>query len=210
MGMRVAWMCIPVVVAAPFVMAAGLAAPAVSVVAATASGGSSGGSAGSGTSPAVPVDPPPDPSATSDIPPEMLALYRFAAVTCPGLPWQILAAIGTEESGNGTSFAAGVHSGANYAGAEGPMQFEPATFASFDRPVPPGGADPPSPYDPADAVYAAARMLCADGGSHAITLGNAIFDYNHSDAYVAAVMAIAGKYGYEGVVTPSAMPGSGP
>ena len=59
-----------------------------------------------------------------------------------------------------------MHSGANSAGAEGPMQFEPATFAAYDEPVPPGGADPPSPYDPTDAVYAAARELCANGAAN--------------------------------------------
>jgi PAS domain S-box-containing protein len=45
------------------------------------------------------------------------------------------------------------------------MQFLPATFAMYDRPVPPGRASPPSPYDPADAVYAAARDLCARGAA---------------------------------------------
>ena len=83
----------------------------------------------------------------------------------PGLPWTVLAAIGTVESDNGQSTLPGVHSGANAAGAEGPMQFEPATFAAYDEPVPPGGADPPSPYDPTDAVYAAARLLCANGAA---------------------------------------------
>jgi hypothetical protein len=43
------------------------------------------------------------------------------------------------------------------------MQFLlPVTFAA---PVPPGGADAPSPYDPVDAVRAMARGLCATGGS---------------------------------------------
>ena len=94
----------------------------------------------------------------------MLTLYQQAAAPVRGLPWTILAAIGTVESDNGQSNLPGVHSGANSAGAEGPMQFEPATFADYDEPVPPGGATPPSPYDPTDAVYAAARLLCADGG----------------------------------------------
>lgn len=67
-------------------------------------------------------------AATSSIPPAMLALYQEAAATCPGLPWTVLAAIGTVESDNGQSNLAGVHVGANAAGAEGPMQFEPATF----------------------------------------------------------------------------------
>jgi hypothetical protein len=90
----------------------------------------------------------PGAAATAAIPPVMLGLYEQVAATCPGLPWTVLAAIGTVETGNGTSGLPGVHSGANPAGAEGPMQFLPATFAVYDRPVPPGGVRPPSPYDP--------------------------------------------------------------
>ena len=124
----------------------------------------------------------------------MLTLYQQAAATCPGLPWTILAAIGTVESGNGQSNLPGVHSGANSAGAEGPMQFEPATFAAYDEPVPSGGAVPPSPYDPTDAVYAAARLLCADGASGGADLSGAVFAYNHSASYVAQVLALAQSY----------------
>src|SRR5580698_6181294 len=123
-------------------------------------------------------------TATSKIPPAMLTLYQEAAASCPGLPWTVLAAIGTVESDNGQSELAGVHSGANAAGAEGPMQFEPATFAAYDQPVPPGGVDPPSPYDPTDAVYAAARMLCANGAANGANLAGAIESYNHSSSYV--------------------------
>ncbi|MGO9854942.1 MAG: hypothetical protein ACLPYY_07875 [Acidimicrobiales bacterium] len=73
--------------------------------------------------------PPSAPSAaTSSIPPAMLALYQAAAATCPGLPWAILAAIGTVESDSGQSNQPGVHDGANAAGAEGPMQFLPSNF----------------------------------------------------------------------------------
>jgi cell wall-associated NlpC family hydrolase len=106
-----------------------------------------------------------------------------------------LAAIGTVESGNGTSNLPGVHSGANAAGAEGPMQFEPATFAAYDEPVPPGGVSPPTPYDPADAVYAAAKMLCANGASDGANVSAAIFSYNHSATYVAQVLSLAQRYG---------------
>jgi cell wall-associated NlpC family hydrolase len=133
-------------------------------------------------------------AATAKIPPPMLALYEQAAVTCPGLPWTIVAAIGTVESDNGQSTLPGVHSGANSAGAEGPMQFEPATFAEYDEPVPPGGATPPSPYDPTDAVYAAARLLCANGGAGGTDLSGAVYDYNHSSSYVAQVLALAQTY----------------
>ena len=129
------------------------------------------------------------------VPSGMLHLYVAGAGQCPGLPWQVLAAVGTVESANGTSALPGVRRGRNPAGAEGPMQFEPATFAAYARPVPAGGADPPSPYDPVDAVYAAARMLCADGGASPATLDRAVYDYNHSAGYVATVLATAGALG---------------
>ncbi len=60
--------------------------------------------------------------------------------------------------------------------------------------VGPGGADPASPYDAEDAVYSAARLLCADGGGTPGLLDAAIFAYNHSDAYVAMVLAYASAY----------------
>jgi len=52
---------------------------------------------------------------------------------------------------------------ASGAGAQGLSQFEPATFAEYAHPVPPGGASPPSPWNPTDSAYAEARMLCSDG-----------------------------------------------
>ena len=140
-------------------------------------------------------DAAPSAAATAEIPSATLALYQAAAATCPGLPWTVLAAIGTVESSNGTSDLPGVHSGANAAGAEGPMQFEPATFAAYDEPVPAGGVSPPSPYDPTDAVYAAARMLCANGAANGADLSAAVFAYNHSAAYVDQVMALANSFG---------------
>jgi hypothetical protein len=50
----------------------------------------------------------PSPTATSAIPPVMLALDQQAATTRPGLPWTVLAAIGTVESDNGLSTLPGV------------------------------------------------------------------------------------------------------
>ena len=138
---------------------------------------------------------PPSAAATSGIPGAMLTLYQEAAATCPGLPWTVLAAIGTVESRNGTSTLPGVHSGANSAGAEGPMQFEPATFATYDQPVPPGGANPPSPYDPTDAAYAAARDLCANGAANGADLQAAVYAYNHASSYVTEVLDLAHSYG---------------
>ena len=86
-------------------------------------------------SPVLVPSGPPSAQAATQVPAQMLSLYRSAATVCPGLPWTVLAAIGTVESSNGTSQLPGVHSGANYAGAEGPMQFEPSTFSNGHRPL---------------------------------------------------------------------------
>jgi hypothetical protein len=131
-------------------------------------------------------------TAEANIPPAYLIWYMDAAATCPGLPWSVLAGIGTVESGNGQSDLPGVHSGANFAGAEGPMQFEPATFAEYAS----GPDQPLSPYDPADAIYTAAAMLCANGARSGTSTGieNAVFAYNHAGWYVSEVMSWATKY----------------
>jgi cell wall-associated NlpC family hydrolase len=150
----------------------------------------------------VPGGPSASAQATADIPAAMLALYEQAAATCPGLPWTVLAAIGTVESDNGQSDLPGVHSGSNPAGAEGPMQFEPATFAEYDEPVPAGGAKPPSPYDAVDAVYAAARLLCANGAAAGADVPEAVFAYNHSSTYVDQVMTLARHYANTDAVGP--------
>jgi hypothetical protein len=128
------------------------------------------------------------------IPARYLAWYRAAARTCRGLTWEVLAGIGTEESDNGRSSARGVHRGKNRKGAEGPMQFEPATFREYavraDR------AARLTPYNPKDAIFSAARMLCADGAASGTAKGlkRAIFAYNHAHWYVRAVLAIAARY----------------
>ena len=138
----------------------------------------------------------PSAAATAQIPAAMLALYQRAAATCPGLPWTVLAGIGTVESDNGQSTLPGVRSGLNAAGlAAGPMQFEPQTFAAYDTPVPPGGVSPPDIYDPVDAVYAAARMLCANGAANGADIPGAVYTYNHASWYVAEVLSLARSYG---------------
>ena len=133
------------------------------------------------------------------LPAAWAALDQGAAATCPGLPWPVLAAIGNVESDSGRSTAPGVASGANAAGAEGPMQFEPATFAAYST-VGPGGANPSSPYDPVDAVYTAASMLCADGAGSASGLRGAVFAYNHDDVYVNTVLTLSLAFGEDPTV----------
>ena len=133
------------------------------------------------------------PASAAPIPARYLTLYRQAARTCPGLTWEVLAGIGTVESANGQSRARGVHRGKNHKGAEGPMQFEPATFAEYavraDRTA------KLTPYDPADAVFTAARMLCADGAANGPQgLRRAIYAYNHACWYVRDVLTLAAWY----------------
>ena len=108
------------------------------------------------------------------------------------MPGPALGGIGTVESDNGQSGAPGVHSGANFAGAEGPMQFEPATFAQYAT----GPDEPMSPYDPQDAIFTAAAMLCTNGARGGTQAGieQAVFAYNHASWYVSEVLAWAAKY----------------
>lgn len=143
-------------------------------------------------------------TALNDIPAAYLALYEAAAATCPSLPWPVLAGIGKVESDHGRSALPGVRSGANFAGAEGPMQFEPATFAQY---AVDGDHDGQlSPYEPADAIYTAAAMLCANGASSGTATGirQAVFAYNHSQTYVATVLAWAARYAVPAATRPAA------
>ena len=59
--------------------------------------------------------------ARDSIPANYLALYRKAGQDY-GIAWNLLAAIGEVESDHGRARGTGVRSGANYAGAAGPMQ----------------------------------------------------------------------------------------
>ena len=125
--------------------------------------------------------------AASVIPAGYLRLYRAAATTCQGLPWAVLAAIGAVETGHGTNVAV------SSAGAMGPMQFMPDTWRAYGIDADHDGkADI---MDPVDAVYSAARYLCASGaGRGGQSLYEAIFAYNHADWYVREVVALALRY----------------
>jgi hypothetical protein len=110
-----------------------------------------------------------------------------AALYCPGLPWEVLAAIGQIESGFGAN------TGPSTAGALGPMQFLLSTWAAWGISGF-GDKGPPNIMDPFDAVPSAARYLCAAGGSTATGLPGAIFAYNHALWYVSEVLALARQY----------------
>lgn len=114
-------------------------------------------------------------------------LYIESARYCPGLRWEVLAAIGQVESGHGRNV------GPSTAGALGPMQFLPSTwaFSAVDGDGD-GRADIMNPYD---AVPAAALYLCRAGAANGEQgLYDAIFSYNHADWYVKEVLALAARY----------------
>ena len=126
------------------------------------------------------------------LPTTYLALFKESAARyCPGLSWTVLAAIGQIESADGTN------EGPSSAGALGPMQFEPSTWARWgiDGFGQTGTPDIMNPYD---AVPSAARLLCADGAAQGgQSLQNAVFDYNHANWYVREVLGLAGEYAAE-------------
>jgi hypothetical protein len=111
------------------------------------------------------------------IPLFLLPIYQAAAVQY-GVPWPVLAAINEVETNFGTDLSIST------AGAEGWMQFMPETWMQYGvDAVDAGYADP---YNPVDAIFAAARYLHAAGAS--TDLRAAILAYNHSDAYVESVL----------------------
>jgi len=147
----------------------------------------------------------PSAAALADIPAVYLDLYEEAGARYR-LDWTVLAGIGKVECDHGRdpSPSCTQHGAYNYAGAGGPMQFEPATFARYGVSVD-GGA--PDMWDPGDAIYSAANYLRASGAP-----GNwrtAIFAYNHSASYVQEVLAYAASYrGAAEAQTASLVPGA--
>jgi Peptidase family M23 len=147
----------------------------------------------------LPTGSAPSRLAQADIPAEALRDYQDAAATCQGLSWTVLAGVGKVESDHGRSSAPGVHSGQNAAGAEGPMQFLPATWAAYHVP----GLD--DVYALRDAAFAAARYLCASGAGIAGRLRDAVFAYNHAWWYVDEVLGWAARYAADVVQAPAAV-----
>jgi hypothetical protein len=136
----------------------------------------------------------PSATARAEIPAAYLKLYLAAGERYGIDPW-ILAAIGAVETDHGRSRAPGVRSGVNTFGCcAGPMQFSiTGSSSTWERYRVDGDNDGrTSPYDPADAIPAAARYLQAAGAPadyHA-----ALFAYNHAEWYVADVLAKAAEY----------------
>ena len=101
---------------------------------------------------------------------QLLGFYREAQAAT-GVGWNYLAAINLIETRFGSI------AGTSTAGALGPMQFMPATWAAYGQ-----GGDVTAPRD---AIMAAGRYLAASG--FAADPSRAIFAYNHANEYVRAV-----------------------
>lgn len=104
---------------------------------------------------------------------DLMTYYREAQAEF-GVPWYYLAAINLVETRMGRI------RGDSYAGAQGPMQFMPATWDAYGE----GDIN-----NVRDAILAAGRYLRATGAP--ARMERAIWWYNHDNEYVDAVM----KYG---------------
>jgi len=111
------------------------------------------------------------------IPPFLLPIYQAAGIQY-GVRWEILAAINEIETDYGRNL------NVSSAGALGWMQFMPASWKSYG--VDANGDDKKDPYNPVDAIFAAARYLKAAGADKDVK--RAIFAYNHADWYVDSVL----------------------
>lgn len=136
----------------------------------------------------------PSAEALADIPPELLPVYMKAAKDTCNMPWEVLAAVGKIETDHGRSTLPGVHSGANEAGAMGPMQFLAPTWAA--NAVDGDGDGDTDVYDPVDSIWGAAKYLCSNGAGEGdpARMRDALWNYNHADWYIDQVLAQAELY----------------
>jgi hypothetical protein len=111
------------------------------------------------------------------IPPFLLPIYQAAGIQY-GIRWEVLAAINEIETDYGRNL------NISSAGALGWMQFMPPTWDAYG--VDANGDGQKDPFNPVDAIFAAARYLRAAGADK--DLYRAIFAYNHADWYVESVL----------------------
>jgi murein DD-endopeptidase MepM/ murein hydrolase activator NlpD len=111
------------------------------------------------------------------IPPFLLPIYQAAGIEY-GVRWEILAAINEIETDYGRNL------NVSTAGAVGWMQFMPATWKRYGTDANHDGRK--DPYNPVDAIFAAARYLKAAQADQDVR--RAVFAYNHADWYVDSVL----------------------
>ncbi len=167
---------LPLAALAGFVCALALVAVLASVVTVLQQQQDCGGASASGISPA----------AAQQIPPALIPIYRQAARAYRLDPdgWAWLAAINRVETDFGRDLST------SSAGAIGWMQFLPSTWAVYG--VDADGNGVKDPYNPGDAIFAAANYLHASGAP--ADWQHAVFAYNHSGAYYQQVAALEQSY----------------
>lgn len=106
-----------------------------------------------------------------------------------GVPPEILSAVHLTET-----HRSGDTSISSYAGAQGPMQFMPPTWRAYG--VDGDGNGTANIHDVDDAIFGAAHYLAANGAARG-DVRNALYHYNHSQAYVNLVLARARAIGYQ-------------
>jgi murein DD-endopeptidase MepM/ murein hydrolase activator NlpD len=121
---------------------------------------------------------------------QLVALWQGAG-SAYGIPWQVLASINKVESNFGRNM------GPSSAGAVGWMQFMPSTWDRWGLDATGDGVS--DPWNPQDAIYAAARYLAAAGGAKDISRG--VLAYNHAQWYVDEVLQLAHTFGSGGLDT---------
>ncbi len=165
----------------------------------------------------------PSAGAVADIPAPLLAAYRKAGQTCPGLPWSVLAAIGKVESDHGRSGGANLTIPGDVvphivgraldgtAGVARVTDTEGGRLdgdAVWDRAVGPmqflpatwvrwgrdaNGDGTADPHNIFDAIAGAGAYLCGPTG-RVDDVAAAVLRYNRSPAYLDRVLAVAAGY----------------
>jgi cell wall-associated NlpC family hydrolase len=133
----------------------------------------------------------PSQTAVADIPADYLLLYQEAGLGFD-VPWPVLAGIGKVECDHGRNPdpACWKQGATNAAGAGGPMQFLASTWQEYGLSA--SGSGTPDRWNPADAIVSAANFLKRNGAPDNVE--QAVFAYNHSQAYVQQVLAWANLY----------------
>jgi hypothetical protein len=133
------------------------------------------------------MDALPGPSVTQGVPNFVIRKFRVPVFLLPiyqaagiqyGIRWEVLAAINEIETDYGRNL------NVSSAGALGWMQFMPATWKAYGVDANKDGRK--DPYNPVDAIFAAARYLKAAGYEQDVR--KAVFAYNHADWYVDSVL----------------------
>ncbi|MGD9735125.1 MAG: lytic transglycosylase domain-containing protein [Solirubrobacterales bacterium] len=131
------------------------------------------------------------------VPKKLVPIYQAAAAKYrlgPSGP-AMLASINFNETSFGTNM-----NNTTGSGAEGWMMFMPETWAAYG--VDANGDGKKDPFNPEDAIYAAARYLRASGAP-----GNwhdAIYAYNHAEWYVERIMGDFRRFKGTGTATVAA------